>query len=169
MSWCGQKSFRGAGCKEKLKKYFVRVYLRLPQCTLKGRKRDIESSLAVTFVLNRAFPQSPSLPFKGPIRIKASGKDKGFCKKQSFNARTGRFYERKRRFKKKQSRPKGYIPQRAGDLIQMDTFHLFVDGVKRYVISAMSKQEHEINHSGGGSERSERQEGGEPSMRSRSE
>ena len=39
--------------------------------------------------------------------------------------------------RKKKLRRKGYKPQRAGDLIQVDAIVLFVDGIKRYILTGV--------------------------------
>ena len=39
--------------------------------------------------------------------------------------------------RKKKLRRKGYKPQKAGDLVQTDSIVLFVDGIKRYIITAI--------------------------------
>jgi len=56
--------------------------------------------------------------------------------KLSFYARTGKL---KIRYQKKitKLRRKDYQPQKAGDLIQIDAIELFIDGTKRYLITAI--------------------------------
>ena len=56
--------------------------------------------------------------------------------KMSMNGRTGNVYERKQK-KRKKLRIKGYRPEKAGDLVQVDTVVKFIDGIKRYVITAI--------------------------------
>ncbi|NLH39341.1 MAG: transposase family protein [Elusimicrobia bacterium] len=57
-------------------------------------------------------------------------------KKVSFNARTGKIIIKKVK-KKKKERRKGYIPLNPGDLVQIDTLDIFLDGVKRYIINGI--------------------------------
>ena len=53
------------------------------------------------------------------------------------NGRTGRIYNTKRRLKLKKERRGSYHPEQAGDLVQMDCVIKFVNGMRRYVISAI--------------------------------
>jgi putative transposase len=39
--------------------------------------------------------------------------------------------------KKKKIRRKGYVPQQPGDLVQIDTVHIFTTGLKRYIFTAI--------------------------------
>jgi len=56
--------------------------------------------------------------------------------KVSFYARSGKLYERKIKRKKK-LRKKGYKPEKPGDLLQIDSIVLFINGVKRYIVTAI--------------------------------
>jgi transposase-like protein len=55
----------------------------------------------------------------------------------SLSAKTGRLIERKPVKKHKKLRRKGYQPANAGDLLQIDTIEKFINGIKRYVVSAI--------------------------------
>jgi putative transposase len=73
-------------------------------------------------------------------RIIRDLKDQGKITKSikvSLNGRTGklRFNEIKPRAKK--LRRKGFLPLQAGDLVQMDTVSIFVNGLKRYLFTAI--------------------------------
>lgn len=57
--------------------------------------------------------------------------------RQSYYARSGRFIQREKARIKKQRRPKGYKPKHPGDLVQLDSVHRFVNGMKRYLITAI--------------------------------
>jgi len=56
--------------------------------------------------------------------------------KVSYWAKTDKFHERKIK-RKKRLRRKGYIPQSPGDLVQIDSVVLFINGIKRYIITAI--------------------------------
>lgn len=57
-------------------------------------------------------------------------------KKLRLSARTGKLLEKTREPKPKLRR-KGYLPENPGDLLQVDTVETFVNGIKRYTISAV--------------------------------
>jgi transposase InsO family protein len=69
--------------------------------------------------------------------LKVKGCIIDFKPKQSYYARSGRFIQREKTRIKKQRRPKGYKPKHPGDLVQLDSVHRFVNGVKRYLITAI--------------------------------
>jgi transposase InsO family protein len=56
--------------------------------------------------------------------------------RMSLYGRTGNLHERHQKRRKK-LRIKGYRPDKAGDLVQVDTVVKFIDGIKRYVITAI--------------------------------
>jgi len=56
--------------------------------------------------------------------------------KFSINGKTGKIREKPINKRKKQRR-KDYIPEKAGNLLQLDTITKFINGVKRYVITAI--------------------------------
>lgn len=58
-------------------------------------------------------------------------------KKLSFYARTGNLIERKQQIKRKKIRRRDYRPETAGDLIQIDTIVKFINGIKRYITTAI--------------------------------
>jgi len=53
------------------------------------------------------------------------------------SGKTGNILARKPKKKRKKLRRKNYQPQKAGDLLQLDTVVKFINGVKRYVITAI--------------------------------
>jgi transposase InsO family protein len=55
----------------------------------------------------------------------------------SLMGRTGKLVERKERKRRKKLRRRDYRPEKAGDLVQLDTIVRFIDGVKRYIITAI--------------------------------
>jgi putative transposase len=57
-------------------------------------------------------------------------------KKIGFNARTGGMVVRERQPVKK-TRKKGFYPKLPGDLVEIDTVDIFVDGLKRYLLTAI--------------------------------
>jgi transposase InsO family protein len=57
--------------------------------------------------------------------------------KLSINGRSGRLIAREPRTISRKIRRKGFTPKLHGDLVQMDTVALFVDGLKRYIFTAL--------------------------------
>ena len=57
--------------------------------------------------------------------------------KFSFYARTGKLIERKILKKHKKLRKKDYQPQQGGDLLQLDTIVYFINGLRRYLVTAI--------------------------------
>ena len=82
-----------------------------------------------------------SLPSVSTVgRILKDLKDQGRLPKYhrlTVNGRSGRVYDTKRRPKLKKERRGSYRPERAGDLVQIDCVIKFVNGMRRYVISAI--------------------------------
>ena len=67
-------------------------------------------------------------------------KEKGRLPKSNkitINARSGKLVVREPKLRKKKTRRKGFLPQKAGDLIQMDTISIFTNGLKRYIFTAI--------------------------------
>jgi putative transposase len=58
-------------------------------------------------------------------------------KKVYLSGKTGLILERKPIKKRKKLRRKGYLPQDPGDLVQVDTIVKFINGLKRYIITAI--------------------------------
>ncbi len=54
-----------------------------------------------------------------------------------FNGRTGRLHEKTPRKAIKKTRRKDFQPHRPGELVEIDTVDIFVDGLKRYLITAI--------------------------------
>lgn len=57
--------------------------------------------------------------------------------KVGYNAATGRLHIRETRPGQKKTRRKGFRPTRPGDLVEIDTVDIFVDGLKRYLLTAI--------------------------------
>ena len=57
--------------------------------------------------------------------------------KITISGRTGQLLVREARQRKKKMRRKGFLPQKPGDLIQMDTVSIFTAGIKRYIFTAI--------------------------------
>ena len=53
------------------------------------------------------------------------------------HARTGKLVAKKKKAQVRKLRRKGYRPQLPGDLVQMDSLFVFVEGLKRYLITAI--------------------------------
>ena len=57
--------------------------------------------------------------------------------KLSFQARTGRFIERKAIALYRKQRRKGYQPEKPGDLVQIDAISIFIKDIKKYLLTAI--------------------------------
>jgi len=57
--------------------------------------------------------------------------------KLSFQARTGRFIERKAIALYRKQRRKGYQPEKPGDLVQIDAISIFIKSIRKYLITAI--------------------------------
>lgn len=57
--------------------------------------------------------------------------------KITINARFDKLVAREPRPRKKKTRRKGFLPQKPGDLVQMDTVSIFTTGIKRYIFTAI--------------------------------
>jgi len=55
----------------------------------------------------------------------------------TINGRTGKLLVREPKSSRKKMRRKGFISQKPGDIVQMDTVSIFVDGLKRYIFTAV--------------------------------
>ena len=55
----------------------------------------------------------------------------------SLNGRTGKLISRGPRQPRKKMRRKGFYPMRPGELVEIDTVSIFVDGLKRYLLTAI--------------------------------
>ncbi len=80
----------------------------------------------------------PSVSTVGRIikDLKKSGRLPGAVS-YSLNGKTGKLNEKKPRQKTKKDRRKGYQPRHPGDLIEVDAVVYFINGVKRYLITAV--------------------------------
>jgi len=56
------------------------------------------------------------------------------------HARTGKLVAKKKKLRLRKLRRKGYCPRQPGDLVQMDSVFVFVEGLKRYLITAIDLQ-----------------------------
>ena len=68
--------------------------------------------------------------------LKQRGKIPG-SSKVSINGRSGKLMVRERKQARKKTRRKGFYPVRPGELVEIDTVSLFVDGLKRYLLTAI--------------------------------
>lgn len=57
--------------------------------------------------------------------------------KITINARFDKLVVREPKPKKKKTRRKGFLPQKPGDLVQIDTVSIFTTGIKRYIFTAI--------------------------------
>lgn len=67
-------------------------------------------------------------------------KEKGKLPKQtgiSINGRIGRLHERTPHSRMKKTGRKNFFPKKPGELVEIDTVDIFVDGIKRYLITAI--------------------------------
>ena len=67
-------------------------------------------------------------------------KEKGRLPKQtriSINGRTGKLHERSPHPRMQKTRRKNFFPKKPGELVEIDTVDIFVDGIKRYLITAI--------------------------------
>lgn len=72
-------------------------------------------------------------------RILSDLKKRGLLPKYlkiSFSGKTGRSHE-KRQIKRKKKRIRDYKPEKSGDLMQIDTVVKFINGIKRYILTAI--------------------------------
>ena len=68
-------------------------------------------------------------------KLKGEGKIRN-SKRMSINGRTGVIYERMYKQKKKLRRGK-FVPYKPGELLQVDSVHVYVEGIKRYLLTAI--------------------------------
>ena len=68
--------------------------------------------------------------------LKEKGEIEDSCAKAWFDIRDDRIKFRVNKRRKKLRR-KGYMPQEAGDLLQVDSITLFTEGIKRYIVTAI--------------------------------
>lgn len=62
-------------------------------------------------------------------------------RKVSVSAKTGKVIGREmRKYKKKRRVPKDFRPEHAGDLVETDTVVIFIDGVRRYIATAIDRE-----------------------------
>jgi putative transposase len=60
--------------------------------------------------------------------------------KMIHNGDTGKLYFHEKKVAKKKMRRKGFVPNKPGDLVQMDTISIFANGLKRYLFTAIDLQ-----------------------------
>src|ERR1017187_3414440 len=68
--------------------------------------------------------------------LKESGRLPG-SKKISLSGKTGKLFVRVQRRPVKKLRRKGFYPKQPGELVEIDTISIFVDGLKRYMLTAI--------------------------------
>lgn len=85
---------------------------------------------------------SPSESTVGRILedLRQRGKLQEVWEELRMHARTGKLVAKKKKARIRKLRRKGYRPQRPGDLVQMDSLFVFVEGLKRYLITAIDLQ-----------------------------
>ncbi|MBI3671814.1 integrase, partial [Candidatus Azambacteria bacterium] len=57
--------------------------------------------------------------------------------KYSLSGKTGKLIVKKPSKKQKKQRRRGYLPQNPGDLIEIDTIVYFINGIRRFIITAI--------------------------------
>ena len=68
--------------------------------------------------------------------MKKSGELDGSEMISYMNGRTGKIHYRQK-IRQRKKRRKGYVPKEAGDLLQIDSIHIFADKIKKYIITAI--------------------------------
>lgn len=69
--------------------------------------------------------------------LKERGRIPAYQPKTSFNGKTGKLSVREIKNKPKKQRIGSYKPQKPGDLVQVDAITVFVNGIRRYIITAL--------------------------------
>jgi transposase InsO family protein len=98
-------------------------------------KTTITPSLTAACIGNGVKPVSESTIGRIIAELKAKHKLPRSCK-VGINSRTGNLIIRDVKPKKKPRR-KGYRPELPGDLVQIDTVHIFTAGLRRYIFTAI--------------------------------
>lgn len=126
------KTKRKRSTKPQIVKYIIRQREAHP---LLGKDKIRELLVTVCRVEGIACPSTSTV---GRILsdLKTQGKLPKYSK-LSVNGRTGRLHARKYKHKLKKERRGNYQPKEAGDLVQMDCVIKFINGIRRYVISAI--------------------------------
>ena len=70
-------------------------------------------------------------------KLKEQGKLSDSSTKLRMSGATGKLLDKTKRKRRKKLRRKGYQPQQPGDLVQIDSITIFLEGVKRYLITAI--------------------------------
>jgi putative transposase len=70
-------------------------------------------------------------------KLKKQGKLSDNLTKLRISGSTGKLLDKTKRKRRKKNRRKGYLPQEPGDLIQIDSVTIFLEGIKRYLITAI--------------------------------
>lgn len=82
--------------------------------------------------------KKPSVSTVGRMIVYLKKKNRILSGKNVYlSGKTGSIIERKPIKKRKKLRRKGYLPQSPGDLVQVDTIVKFINGLKRYIITAI--------------------------------
>lgn len=106
-------------------------YPRLNQTAVQGmlksycqaQRYSLPSPTTIARIIKRLKGQG-KLPTSAQVRI---------------NALTGNIHHKSHRYKAKQRRG-SYAPSRPGELLQIDSVHVFIDGIKRYIITSIDIQ-----------------------------
>ena len=69
--------------------------------------------------------------------LKRCGEIQEYTREIRVSARTGKLLVRRKKARIPKLRRRGYQPQQPGDLVQMDSIFVFVEGLKRYLITAI--------------------------------
>ena len=69
--------------------------------------------------------------------LKQRGEIREYTQEIRVSARTGQLVVRRKQKRIPKLRRKGYQPQAPGDLVQVDSIYVFVEGLKRYLITAI--------------------------------
>lgn len=125
------KRYRESSLNPKIKEFILKYRLAHPRVGKETIKPELD-----TFCLknNLSFISESTIG-----RIAKELKEKGQIPKTnklSYYARTGKLKE-KIQTKKKKLRRKDYQPELLGDLVQVDSIVIFINGLKRYIVTAI--------------------------------
>jgi transposase InsO family protein len=99
-------------------------------------KATITPSLAAACISHGVKPVSESTVGRIIHDLKERGRIPG-SRRVSINGRSGKLLVREHRPPGKKTRRKGFYPVRPGALVEIDTVSIFVDGLKRYLVTAI--------------------------------
>ena len=99
-------------------------------------KTTITPALRTACSLANVKPVSESTVGRIIHDLKERGKLPG-SRRISINGRSGKLLSRERKQPRKKMRRKGFYPSQPGELVEIDTVSIFVDGIKRYLLTAI--------------------------------